>query len=162
MRAIICNKCGKRILNKIDQNLIHDFTVRFGYGSKHDSEIINFDVCEGCLLKWLKDFRLNPLEEDNSIFIDELVELELNNSGVDEFLTLCTKEATNKTENYAKVYYKDNIPKRYREAIIDNGIILNFVNWVVTGKDAIKLVEDLSLNYESIGVATKESIIVCY
>ena len=52
--AIKCDRCHKEYSNDYD----HDITpiqIEFGYGSKFDTEIWNFDLCDECIEEVFKD-----------------------------------------------------------------------------------------------------------
>ena len=60
-----CNKCGKEVdmmdeENYVEQSLLHEFKVNFGYGSKHDSETWKFDVCDDCMIEFIQTFKIEP------------------------------------------------------------------------------------------------------
>lgn len=59
---IRCNKCGKIIdqNNYAELNKIHTIMLSFGYGSEHDMETWDFDVCEDCILEYIKGFKIAP------------------------------------------------------------------------------------------------------
>ena len=47
----ICDFCGKKERPSglgIDDTAITEFHIVFGYGSKFDTEIWNFDICDDC------------------------------------------------------------------------------------------------------------------
>lgn len=65
--SITCNKCGRteRVIGeKADRsyisNLFHSFDALFDYGSSHDEEKWSFDLCEDCLLDFVKSFKHAP------------------------------------------------------------------------------------------------------
>jgi hypothetical protein len=61
----VCNRCSKQVVphNQNDYwsaNMIHNFSVGFGYGSRHDMDYWEFDLCEDCLLTFISSFELAP------------------------------------------------------------------------------------------------------
>lgn len=59
-----CNKCGKIYRdgsNPYWDSEIQAFIIQFGYGSDHDLEIWKFDLCDKCLEKLVKSFKI-PVE----------------------------------------------------------------------------------------------------
>lgn len=63
LASITCNKCGKTAT----QNLEHDqeymfqsVSLSFGYTSKFDEEIWNFDICDDCLEQFVDTFAIKP------------------------------------------------------------------------------------------------------
>jgi len=69
----LCNKCGKKIelspeeIMNIDANLFHFFKIHFGYGSDFDREVWDFDLCEECLVGFIKEFRIPPNKRNEYI-----------------------------------------------------------------------------------------------
>lgn len=68
--SITCNKCGIIIQPKNETDYswpdkIQSFKIYWGYGSGHDEEIWEFDLCENCLEQLAKSFKI-PLE--NSLY----------------------------------------------------------------------------------------------
>jgi hypothetical protein len=61
---IICNKCGKSFTPKYmgvghyENSQVHKFRTDFGYGSEYDGKTLEFDLCEKCLLKFVKTFKV--------------------------------------------------------------------------------------------------------
>jgi hypothetical protein len=63
--VIYCNKCSKKIdmSNENDywsENLMHSFSVAFGYGSRFDMDIWDFHLCEKCVLEFILTFKIAP------------------------------------------------------------------------------------------------------
>ncbi|WP_227939998.1 hypothetical protein [Alkalihalobacillus deserti] len=65
--SITCNKCGKtKQLEGEDyerewqSNVFQSFTTHFGYGTRHDTEKWNFDLCEDCLTELVRSFKHLP------------------------------------------------------------------------------------------------------
>ena len=61
--AITCNKCGKT--EKIteygfEENKYHTFNISFEYGSMYDDQTWKFDICETCLVDFVKTFKHSP------------------------------------------------------------------------------------------------------
>jgi hypothetical protein len=75
---VICNKCGMTYdeetfdpempqgYEEWQWDTIHAFKVDFGYGSKHDMEQWNFDLCEGCIEELASTFKV-----DKTCFYEE-------------------------------------------------------------------------------------------
>jgi len=64
---IICNKCGQVFdleegygLETWQAEFMHQFKLRFGYASNHDTEDWKFDLCENCIEEIAKDFKIPP------------------------------------------------------------------------------------------------------
>ncbi|PLR72183.1 hypothetical protein [Bacillus sp. UMB0728] len=62
---VICNKSGREIQLENDdewvgRNLIHSFSVNFGYGSDFDMDTWEFDLCEDELLNFLRTLKVRP------------------------------------------------------------------------------------------------------
>lgn len=65
---IYCNYCGKEI--RVEQGIVKEgiFSVRypFGYFSKKDGQIHDFDLCEACYDRITRDFQIPcTIEEEN-------------------------------------------------------------------------------------------------
>lgn len=62
--SITCNRCGFTVdLSKEDYELfltdmLHEFSISFGYGSGHDLENWKFDLCEDCIEEIVKTFKI--------------------------------------------------------------------------------------------------------
>mgnify|MGYP007130874733 CR=1 FL=1 len=68
---VVCNKCGKEINvidNMFSEDEMYDFSVQFGFYSKKDGEVWNFDLCEDCLVELANTFKHKP--DIRSIFIE--------------------------------------------------------------------------------------------
>lgn len=63
-KRTICNYSGKIIEinddNFIENNLIHNFSVSFGYGSPFDGDTWEFDLTEESLINFIKCFKIMP------------------------------------------------------------------------------------------------------
>lgn len=63
----LCNMCGKEFdqWDESESRGIHD---QFGYGSKHDGDNIDLDLCCDCfdkVIDWvLPQCKINPIEEN--------------------------------------------------------------------------------------------------
>ena len=56
-----CNSCGKVFYPQPNKSVkVHDFTANFGWLSNHDGQEWKFDLCEDCLIKIIKGFRVVP------------------------------------------------------------------------------------------------------
>ena len=70
--SVVCNKCGKETKRDFDSEFFEDygeglwdgmyqsFGCSFGYGSKHDTERWQFDLCEECIVEYIKTFKHVP------------------------------------------------------------------------------------------------------
>lgn len=66
--SIQCNKCGREFVNPLSKGStmeqfiwdanIHGFKVFFGWGSKFDEQEWEFHLCDECLEKIVKGFRV--------------------------------------------------------------------------------------------------------
>ena len=56
----ICNKCGKEILvkNGVSEEDVLSVQKRWGYFSKKDNDVHEFDLCEACYDKWIETFKI--------------------------------------------------------------------------------------------------------
>ena len=72
--AIVCNRCGMSFDcgEEFENNLIHNFNIGFGYGSKHDLERWSFDLCETCIEKLVKTFKIKVTKFDCDVFGDRI------------------------------------------------------------------------------------------
>lgn len=68
-KDIICNKCGKSCKVYLTADKKHtDFEgllgveVAGGFGSSHDCTTLKFDICDECLMKFIKTFKVKPEE----------------------------------------------------------------------------------------------------
>lgn len=59
---VACNKCGKETTKEDCRwdTEYQNIKLSFGYGSGHDSENWNFDICEECLITYVKTFKYVP------------------------------------------------------------------------------------------------------
>ncbi len=64
VEKIICNKCGKEILvkNGVSEEDVLSVQKRWGYFSKKDNDVHEFDLCEECYDKWIATFSI-PIEQ---------------------------------------------------------------------------------------------------
>ena len=67
LAALTCNKCGckKPIYDDSLESLsdLHEFQsfmFSFGYGSKFDEQVWEFDLCENCLEDFVATFAIKP------------------------------------------------------------------------------------------------------
>jgi len=60
IERIICNKCGKEILVKegVPQEDFLEIEKRWGYFSKKDNRVDQFDLCEECYDEFVKGFQI--------------------------------------------------------------------------------------------------------
>jgi hypothetical protein len=82
-RSATCNKCGKTYKQNHDSDdymghydglwdgEIHNFGASFGYASSYDEESWDFDLCEDCLVDFIKTFKHVPdgFREERSYII---------------------------------------------------------------------------------------------
>jgi len=68
--SIVCNRCGMSFDCEDDfaTNLIHNFDIKFGYGSEHDFEKWDFDLCEKCVEELVDSFKFKPAKFEIGIF----------------------------------------------------------------------------------------------
>ena len=63
--SIFCNKCGKEVYNTEEWNPEFDnfqsFDIVFGFGSEFDGDELNFDLCDNCMVEFIKSFKIPPL-----------------------------------------------------------------------------------------------------
>ncbi len=56
---VLCNKCGT------NKGEIHNIVIEFGYFSKqHDGQTWDFDLCENCIIEFVKTFKYKPEIKD--------------------------------------------------------------------------------------------------
>ncbi len=57
--AVTCNCCGHKISgNDLSyNNTITPLRIDFGYGSKHDTDVWDMDICDSCLENWVGTFK---------------------------------------------------------------------------------------------------------
>lgn len=62
LKEVRCNKCGKDIALKphIEHGCMKGCHVemRHGYGSKHDGDVVRFDLCDECTDEITESFKL--------------------------------------------------------------------------------------------------------
>ena len=60
LEKIICNKCGKEILvcGGVPQEDVLEVEKRWGYFSRKDNQIDQFDLCEDCYDELVKSFQI--------------------------------------------------------------------------------------------------------
>lgn len=60
IQTIICNKCGKEIpvLKGVPQEDILEVEKRWGYHSRKDNRVDNFDLCEDCYDALIDSFKI--------------------------------------------------------------------------------------------------------
>ena len=74
----VCNKCGNSFvayhwgMKDYHNSQVHNFHLTFDNRSKHYNKNLNFDLCEDCLLEFVRTFKvearpLNWWEEDEYI-----------------------------------------------------------------------------------------------
>ena len=63
--VMICNKCGKEVPHTEEWNPEFDnfqsFDIIFGYGSELDGTEQDFDLCDSCMVEFIKSFKIEPL-----------------------------------------------------------------------------------------------------
>lgn len=63
-KQIVCNKCGK-VFDQWDLNAEAGLWIGLGYGSKHDGEGCDLDLCLNCLDELIDSCVVSPLYEQN-------------------------------------------------------------------------------------------------
>ena len=60
IEKIICNKCGKEILVRqgVPQEVVLEVEKRWGYFSRKDNQVDQFDLCEDCYDEFVRSFRI--------------------------------------------------------------------------------------------------------
>lgn len=60
IEKIICNKCGKEILvcQGVPQEDVLEVEKRWGYFSRKDNQVDQFDLCEDCYDEFVRSFRI--------------------------------------------------------------------------------------------------------
>ena len=59
--GIACNKCGKKYTGDYcDMRDITDVTIHFGFGSRHDTDVWEFDLCDDCIDEMIAGFKIPP------------------------------------------------------------------------------------------------------
>ena len=60
IEKIICNKCGKEILVRqgVPQEDVLEVEKRWGYFSRKDNQVDQFDLCEECYDEFVRSFRI--------------------------------------------------------------------------------------------------------
>lgn len=60
IEKIICNKCGKEILVRqgVPQEDVLEVEKRWGYFSRKDNQVDQFDLCEDCYDEFVRSFRI--------------------------------------------------------------------------------------------------------
>lgn len=59
---ITCNKCGKTF-NTWDTEEGFSFYTRLGYGMSHDGDILELDLCCGCMEELIDSCVISPIVE---------------------------------------------------------------------------------------------------
>jgi hypothetical protein len=60
---VICNNCGSEYISDNEERgtSIYPFSIHFGYESnQHDMEHWRFDLCEKCIEKLIREFKIPP------------------------------------------------------------------------------------------------------
>ena len=62
MRKVYCNMCGKEMGF---WDIQEDFKIRteIGYGSKHDGESLELDLCCDCMDKLIEQCKISPVHD---------------------------------------------------------------------------------------------------
>jgi len=62
IQSITCNGCGKKVEGEYSEmSKIESFSHTFGYGSKRDGDKVEFDLCEKCVDRIFKQFKIQPI-----------------------------------------------------------------------------------------------------
>ena len=75
IKMVQCNKCGKMaklhnddlIATIVETNLMHEFNIKFLYGSTKDLQETSIGICEDCLFEWMETFKIKPVYKDYEI-----------------------------------------------------------------------------------------------
>jgi len=71
LTGVFCNCCGKDMKCTKDKKIDLDFiagahiVIDYGYGSKHDTDHLEFDMCDGCIDKSIGKFVYPPKKTTN-------------------------------------------------------------------------------------------------
>lgn len=64
IETVTCNKCGKQVQNtgdlNLDFNTFQNFEIEFGFGSDFDMTRMYFDLCDNCMIEFIKSFKVPP------------------------------------------------------------------------------------------------------
>lgn len=65
VKEIICDCCGDKVSGVEDVSMsdIQTQYLSFGYGSKFDTEELEYDVCDDCIVEMFEHFQNNPLDK---------------------------------------------------------------------------------------------------
>ncbi len=66
----VCNMCGKE-LSFCDRDQNFSIHSHFGYGSEHDGDILDLDLCRGCMETLIKACVIRPVI-DRDEWIEEM------------------------------------------------------------------------------------------
>lgn len=55
LKSTTCDKCGKKVKNKMLAEELNHIEIVFGYTSKKDGIKVSFDICENCFDEITKD-----------------------------------------------------------------------------------------------------------
>lgn len=62
-KEIICNKCGKKF-NFWDTQENFSINTQMGYGTEHDGDILELDLCCSCMEKLINECAISPVKEN--------------------------------------------------------------------------------------------------
>lgn len=60
-QKVYCNLCGKEF-DEFDQQASFHISQRLGYGSVHDGDTLELDICCECMDKLIDGCELSPIE----------------------------------------------------------------------------------------------------
>jgi len=71
LQKVICNKCGRELLveNGILKEDVFEGRHAFGFFSKKDGIIQEFDMCEACFTYMLSELKVPPCESERIEFL---------------------------------------------------------------------------------------------
>lgn len=69
---IICNQCGREM--KLIAGIVREGYLShqetFGYFSRKDGEVHQFDLCESCYDRWIQGFAIPVEKTDKEVFVE--------------------------------------------------------------------------------------------
>ena len=68
LMRVVCNKCGRKlkIVNGILKEGVFTVKAEFGYFSRKDGRVHEFDLCEDCYDEMVAQFAVSVEESENS------------------------------------------------------------------------------------------------
>lgn len=65
-KTIRCNKCGK-IFDLWDEQEAYSIYRKLGYGTKYDGDVLQLDLCCGCMEKLIDECVIRPVIEADDL-----------------------------------------------------------------------------------------------